>query len=181
MHYAFYNELKVSPEDHPILLTETALNTEKNRYKMAKLLFEQFDVPALYVENAPKLALFASGRTSGLVVDIGAGVTRTVPIIEGYTFPHAIHVINLAGNDITEYLTNLLAELGHRWDSSASWFIVNQIKEKLCYVSQDYDSELKNNIEEKEFDLPDGKKIKLGDQQIKAPEILFQPGNINSI
>src|SRR5690606_15071320 len=98
-----------------------------------------------------------------------------------YTFPHAIHVINLAGNDITEYLTNLLAELGHRWDSSASWFIVNQIKEKLCYVSQDYDSELKNNIEEKEFDLPDGKKIKLGDQQIKAPEILFQPGNINSI
>jgi actin-related protein len=50
------------------------------------------------------LALFAAGKTTGLVVDCGAGVCSSVPIYEGYAIPHAIRKNEFAGNDIDHHL-----------------------------------------------------------------------------
>lgn len=64
-------------------------------------MFETFNVPSLYIANQSVLALYSSGRTTGLVLDSGHGVTSTVPIYEGYALPHAIERNNFAGKDIT--------------------------------------------------------------------------------
>lgn len=85
-HHTFYNELRVAPEvifsfifehqkcphcqEHPVLMIDTPLNPAANREKLCQIMFETFNVPALYVSSTAVLALFASGRTTGIVLDV---------------------------------------------------------------------------------------------------------------
>ena len=181
-HYTFFNDLSVDPSEHPILLTEPPLNPRENREKMAEIMFETFNAPAVYVAMQAVLSLYASGRTTGLVVDSGDGVTHIVPIYEGFALTHAITRIDLAGRDITEYLRRLLRQRGYSFVSTAEKEIVRDIKEKLCYVALDPEKELKlaekvSGIE-KTYVLPDGETITVGAERFLAPEVFFNPGVI---
>jgi centractin len=172
---------------HPVLLTEAPINPKKNREHLAQLFFETFNVPALFLSIQAVLALYASGRTTGVVLDVGDGVSHTVPVYEGFAMQNAIQRSNVAGRlvsfklrDVTRHMELLLRKQGQNLISSAEFEVVRLIKEKACFVSMNPLMEVKDFAGKYEaYILPDGNTVKVGTERFLAPEILFNPSLVN--
>ncbi|KAM8831962.1 uncharacterized protein AB9W97_003308 [Spinachia spinachia] len=176
-HHTF-QQLSVDPGDHPVLLTEAAMNPSQNRERMVEIMFECFNVPFTFVAMQAVLALYAAGRSTGVVFDSGDGVSHSVPVFEGYCLPHAVQRFPLAGADVTLNLRKLLQEQGVSMRTTAEMEIVREMKESCCCVAVDYEAELRRGADpcrETPYTMPDGQVVTLGTERFRAPEILFKP------
>jgi centractin len=179
-HHVYSEELKTSSEEHPLLITEAPLNPKRHRSKAAEILFETFNVPALFVSIQAVLSLYASGRTTGLVLDSGDGVTHAVPVYEGFSAQNAVLRSDVAGRDVTEYLQLLLRKGGYHFQTSSELEIVRAIKERLCFLNTPHARADKENADQEEFLLPDGNVLRMSLERNRAPEVLFSPELIGS-
>merc|ERR1711998_568186 len=182
--HTFDNELRMVVGDDNeadedcvgVLLTEAPMNPKENRERMTQIMFESFNVRRYYVNIQAVLSLYASGRTTGVVVDCGDGVSHTGPIYEGYSMPHAIQRINLAGRDLTDYICKILQESKIVLTTTAERESAKKIKEDLCYVSENFAEEVDNFAgKEKQFEMPDGQVVTVHNQMIRCPELMFKP------
>jgi centractin len=181
------DQLNTVSGDHPILITEAPLNPTTTKLRTAEVFFENFNVPALYFAAQSILSLYASGRTTGVVLDIGDGATHCVPVYEGYALPHAISRTDIAGREITMYLQMLLRRCGTTLVSSSELEIVREMKESCAYVIADphtsmsiIGGSMKKDVPKVSYKLPDGSSVELKNEPWQAPEVLFQPLIIGS-
>ena len=178
--HTFKNELRIKDTSEcDVFLTEAPLTPKENREKMTQIVFEEFNARRFYVAIADVLSLYASGRTTGVVLSSGDGVTHCVPVYEGYCLPHAVMRLDLAGRDITEYLQKLLGERGYTFHTSWKKDHLRAIKTTKCYVAMDFDDEYEKYKNEPDLEqiykLPDGEIITVGKERIQAPECMFRP------
>ncbi|XP_046400030.1 actin-related protein 2 isoform X3 [Ischnura elegans] len=182
--YTFGPEkMDVDPRECKILLTEPPMNPTKNREKMIEVMFEKYCFSGAYIAIQAVLTLYAQGLLSGVVVDSGDGVTHICPVYEEFALPHLTRRLDIAGRDITRYLIKLLLLRGYAFNHSADFETVRIMKEKLCYIGYNIETEQKLALETtvlvEPYTLPDGRIIKVGGERFEAPEALFQPHLIN--
>lgn len=179
-HHAFYNELEVAPEEHPVFLTETPLNPKSNRERMTQIMFEKFNVPGMHMKMQAVLTLCSSGRNTGCVLDSGDGISNTVAIHEGYALVQTVNSLNVAGRELTDKLMQTLRDRGDVFTTNIERETVRHLKENLTYVALDFDAEYSKSCngypeEEKSYELPDGNVITMNAERFRCPEILFKP------
>ncbi|KAK2195285.1 bifunctional Actin family/ATPase [Babesia duncani] len=176
--HVYQNELKITPEEHPLLLSEPPLNPKLHRERCCQMFFETFNVPALYMAPTAILSLYGTARTTGLILDIGNNVTHSVPIHEGTILPYGICRLDIGGFDLTSNLIRFVDDL--KRNTIEDRCIARTIKEKLCYVSIEYNEEYKRMSENpqdytEQYELPDGRIVNLCTEKIATAEMLFNP------
>ncbi len=177
--HAFYHEMGVAPEEQPVLLIDAPFTPRADREKMVETMFETFSVPSLLIVGAHQAALSAGGRTTGIVLDCGGGVSHVAPICGGATLHDGIISLPFGGVDLTDYLMKLLTDRGYSFTTTTEREIVRSIKETLCYLAPDFEQELSSGSTggaiERSYTLPDGQVIVVGNERFSCPEALFQP------
>ncbi|UJR22565.1 hypothetical protein I4U23_025612 [Adineta vaga] len=178
-HHTFSNELHILPEEHPVLLSEPSLNPIGSREKMTQIMFEHFKVPAMYIAKQGVLSFYTLGRTTGIIVESGDGVTQTMPIYEGYAMQRGICRSDLGGRDLTNWMMRLLAERGYSFSTTSDREIVRDMKEKHGYIALNFEEEMtlskRSRNYNQDYKLPDGQYIVIGNERFRCPEALFNP------
>lgn len=172
-----YSELGVCSTDQPLVLADGLEDIASGRMKMAKVFFEKFNVPSIFINSQAAFSMYAGGQSSGISVDSGHSTTRVVHVYQGWAMPYTQTVDSIAGTFVSGQLEYLLKQKLAIPDGLPS-VVLQHIKERLCYTSLDFSTDDReyNHTMEQTFELPDGQVIELGKERFRAPEALFNPG-----
>merc|ERR550519_1047777 len=185
-------ELKTEASNQPVIITQAPLATEQEEAKMAEILMEKLEVPAMFIANKSVMSLYGGGNMTGVAVDSGQDTTYIVPTLQGSPIQDATLVLRMGGRQVTEHLMAQLINGKYSFpdDNFLLWRkkkktkftvsskieIIREMKEQYCYVAQDFAATLADpGFKEESVRLPDGNMIVMGRQKFSAPEIIFQP------
>ncbi|XP_055946964.1 actin-6-like [Argiope bruennichi] len=149
-----------------------------------EILFDKFGCQGAFVAIQATLALYTGGRTTGIALDSGDGVSHTVAVDEGYVIHHAISRLENAGRALTDYLLALLTERGYYFTSTVEIEIVRDIKEKPCFISKDFVADMRACAKsptsyDRMYKLPDGQVLTVRSERFRCPEVLLRPSFLN--
>eukprot|EP00921_Rhytidocystis_pertsovi_P013926 GHVQ01022647.1.p1 GENE.GHVQ01022647.1~~GHVQ01022647.1.p1 ORF type:complete len:414 (+),score=57.34 GHVQ01022647.1:151-1392(+) len=177
-----FKKLNANPKDHAILLTEPPLCSQLHREKTAEIMLEVFGAPEINISCQGLMAIYATGRTTGFVLDIGEGITQCVSVYDGYSERGSIKRSDFGGQELSMYLQKILCDMGYPMTSRDDYEHVRVIKETMCFCSLN-PSEDQFGEESQTYYLPDGMTLRdgattgitLGPERFYPPEALFNP------
>jgi centractin len=168
--------LNAKQDEHPVLMTEAPFNPRKNRDQIAEIYFETMRAPALFFTPPSVLSLYASGRTTGVVLDVGEGVSHAIPVYEGFALPHSICRSDVAGRDITKQLQIQLRKSGFNFTTTAELDLIKAMKEDFCYFTPTNTHDDNTEKESKtQYQLPDGQAVTLSSERYESTNVIFDP------
>ena len=156
--------------EHPILISEPILNLKKNREKIANILFDNLNIPAISFASQPILSIFSTSLSNGLILDSGEGISQSCIIQNGIPIKNTYVRCDYGGGDVTNYLKEIFKNSGYSFVNTQDMLLLKKIKEKYCFVCSD-----ENYPPQSEFNLSDNNIIKIGDEKVLCTELLFNP------
>jgi actin len=169
-----FKQVGIAGKDASAVLTEVPGNPKENREEVAKIFFEKFEARDFYLGTSAVFGLYASGKTRGIVLDMGHQLSYAVPVFDGMAIASLVQDLHFSGEVLNNHLKHLLEKNNVKIDGLSQ---VEDIKHNLCYVAEEFDAEL-SKVEDqvdKKYVLPDGKEISVGFERFLCPEALFQP------
>ncbi|ORY02870.1 actin-domain-containing protein [Basidiobolus meristosporus CBS 931.73] len=107
-HQIYFKHLLTDPKMRKVILCESPLFPVQLKQIIAKVLFENLQVPSISFVPTHLLALLTTGQTTGLVVDCGNLETTVLPIFDARPLYHSIQTTPLAGKLLTKHLRTLI-------------------------------------------------------------------------
>ncbi|XP_068242443.1 actin-like [Palaemon carinicauda] len=151
------------------------LNPKANFEKMTQIMFEASNMPDTYIRIQFVLSLYASGRTSFATLIM---VSPTwYPSMKVSLFPTLSSVWTLLVVTSLNYLSRIMTEKGYSFITTADCEIGRDIKEKLCYIALDFESEMNvaaaSSSLDKSYEISDGQVITISSERFRAPSLSF--------
>ncbi|KDQ15131.1 hypothetical protein BOTBODRAFT_131733 [Botryobasidium botryosum FD-172 SS1] len=195
-----------------LLVTEPYFNLSSIQETYDQLVFEEYEFDSYF--RCTPASLIHHGTLFDepglpkpectLIVDSGFSFTHVIPLIKGEIIWAGVRRIDVGGKLLTNHLKELVSF--RHWDMMDQTYIMNDVKEKCCYVSTAFKQDLetcyarpKKNPIVQEYILPDytskrGGHIRLpnddpeasrdlpilsmGNERFSVPEVLFNPSDI---
>lgn len=167
-----FEGLQVQPKDRCVMFSLIARIPDAMVEKLSQLMFQTFGASALFIAKSGVLSLYSIGHLDGVVVQIGDGITSIVPISKGYAVNENVIEVPIGGNDLTEYMLQLLKENGANDIDAQN---AKDVKERLCYVSTNFEQENASTVPAIQFQLGNGKSVTVGKEKFVVPELFFKP------
>lgn len=162
-------------EETPVLITDNFGNDKSSREEIARILFEKYGVPGLFMPHASTLSLYSAKKDTGVIVDIGDSSSKFVPIYEGHTVETNAINAPIGGRNIDELLIRLMANDRFDMNSPAQKLFAIEVKEKYCYVALDFIKEVGKSESFSYEDRLTNETKYLGDERFRCSEVLFDP------
>jgi actin len=178
LDYVVLKKLKIrNSEEHALLVSESYFTPRVRKERIARILFDSFEAPAVCFSMQEVLSLYATGNLTGTVLQSGEDFSSIVSVYEGYPLFNGHAQVDLAGNSISLQLLKCLNDRGYSFTSAGDMDSINKLKTELCYVAKNYEEECRKDSSEieKQYELPDGRILKLQNELFQAPEVLFNP------
>ena len=167
-------ELGISESDGAsIMLVENPLTVQATRIQWAECFFANsyYNAPALCFGNSSSMCIFSSGRTTGVAVELGAGITSSVPVFEGLALKHAAITVDKGGQDVTTRLRKLMSDRGIK----INYEDTRVLKENMTYVDTCAYGFNNSRVEKTTLSLPDGNEVEIENKLFSdCNNILFQ-------
>jgi actin, other eukaryote len=165
--HAFYNELRINPNDCAIMMPLPPLSPKMSIERLATTLFQEFCVAGVYfTDTSVATVIGCTSGTTGLAVQSGGGFTTITPVYDGYSVTHAHVTFPYAGKDIDSFLLTLLREERGQNFVKAIEDSITKEKEMKAYVALDYETDVTKTESLKPY--------------FQCCEIMFQPNIQNT-
>eukprot|EP00366_Plasmodium_knowlesi_P001610 XP_002259107.1 actin, putative [Plasmodium knowlesi strain H] len=165
-----------------ILLTEPPLCSTSHRTKMGEIFFEDFDYKNINISVSGLMSIYATGLTTGLVLDIGDGVTQCIPVFDGYIEKNSIIRSDFGGEELSMFLQKLICDIGYSMTTRKNFEYIKTMKETLCFCSLNPPKDQLREDLSVTYTLPDGdvlrdgyNSVELSHERFYVPEALFNP------
>ena len=182
-HYIFKEKLEIEEYNYNIFVIDSIFTTIKEQETIAQILFEKFKIFNLHFEPQSTMSLYSTSKTSGLIVNSGEMSTEIVPIYEGYIISDCINKFPIGGNILTKKFVEKYKNDFDLYNVCNQFYMGQKIKEKYSEIlpsHKDYENTInKQEINKKEYNLPDGNIIEIGNEIYEIPESIFTPEILN--